>query len=212
MSTGTLQERVLSPLLFKLLTHDRSASVNNNDIIKFTVTTVVGLITSNDESAYREKVELLAAWCLTHKLDLSIKKDQGEGNRFKRTGYQHHLPLIVNGSKVERVHSTQFLEIHLTDKLPASTMFYWSTTESILTYCTASWFSNNTVEERHKLNRTVKTWLPQRTPFMFTLVQSWKTYTSMRTRTTRLLNSFFPTVIRLLNQRMRTAQTGHFCG
>lgn len=118
MSTGTLQRRVLSPLLFTLLTHDCSASVNNNNVIRFTdPSSVVGLITSNDESACREKVELLAAWCSTHNVDLNIKKDQGEGNRFKRTGYQHHLPLIINGSKVERAHSTQFLEIHLTDKL-----------------------------------------------------------------------------------------------
>ncbi|XP_059849380.1 uncharacterized protein LOC132407102 [Hypanus sabinus] len=58
MSTGPPpQGCVLSPLLFTLLTHDCAATHSSNHIIRFADdTTVVGLISNNDESAYREEV------------------------------------------------------------------------------------------------------------------------------------------------------------
>ena len=47
---------MLSPLsLYSLITHDCMAKHNSNTIIKFSdETTVVGLVTNNDETAYRE--------------------------------------------------------------------------------------------------------------------------------------------------------------
>ena len=54
---------MLSPLLYSLFTHNCMARHNSNTIIKFTDdTTVVGLITNNDETAYREEVRDLAGW------------------------------------------------------------------------------------------------------------------------------------------------------
>ena len=48
---------MLSPLLYSLFTPDCMAKHDSNTIIKFAVdTTVVGLITDNDETAYREEV------------------------------------------------------------------------------------------------------------------------------------------------------------
>ena len=47
---------MLSPLLYTLFTPDCMASHDSNAIIKFANdTTVVGLITDNDETAYREE-------------------------------------------------------------------------------------------------------------------------------------------------------------
>jgi hypothetical protein len=55
-NTGAPQGCVLSLLLYSLFTHDCVTMHASNSIIKFADdTTVVGLITNNDETAYREK-------------------------------------------------------------------------------------------------------------------------------------------------------------
>jgi hypothetical protein len=66
---------VLHPLLYSLFTHDYVAKYNSNTIIKFADdTTVVDLITDNDETAYREEVRDLAVWCQDNNLSLNVSK------------------------------------------------------------------------------------------------------------------------------------------
>ena len=48
----------------------------SNSIIKFADdTTVVGLITNNDETAYREEVRALGVWCQENNLTLNVNKE-----------------------------------------------------------------------------------------------------------------------------------------
>ncbi len=75
LSTGAPQGCVLSPLLFTLLTHDCTAKFSSNHIIKFADdTSVVGLISNNDETHYREEVAQLAEWCGANNLSLNVEK------------------------------------------------------------------------------------------------------------------------------------------
>ncbi|KAI5085421.1 gastrula zinc finger protein XlCGF28.1-like [Silurus meridionalis] len=132
---------------------------SSNHSIKFADdTTVVGLISKNDESAYREEER-----------------------------QNDHSPLIIDGSLVELVKNTKFLSVHLVDNLTWSlntssftkkaqqrlyflirlrkaqlppyilTTFYRGTNESILSSCITACFGNCTVSDRKTLQRVVRT-------------------------------------------------------
>ena len=71
---------MLSPLLYSLFTHDCVATHISNSIIKFADdTTVVGLITNNNETAYREEVRALTEWLLENNLSLNVNKRADRG-------------------------------------------------------------------------------------------------------------------------------------
>ncbi len=64
LNTGAPQGCVLSPLLYSLYTHDCAATHSSNIIVKFADDTmVIGLITDNDEMAYRAEVSTLIKTC-----------------------------------------------------------------------------------------------------------------------------------------------------
>ncbi|KAK2901514.1 hypothetical protein Q8A73_011260 [Channa argus] len=120
LSTGAHQGCVLSPLLFTLLTHDCVAMHSSNHIVKFANdTTVVGLNSKNDESAYREEVQRLTAWCGANNVSLNLDKTTEMVVDFSRA-QSDHCPLIIDGSSVEMVKSTKFLGVHLADNLTRS--------------------------------------------------------------------------------------------
>ena len=73
LNTGAPQGCVLSPLLYSLFTH-------SNTIIKFADdTVVVGLITDNNETAYREEVRDLAVRCQDNYLPLNVRNKGDDG-------------------------------------------------------------------------------------------------------------------------------------
>ncbi|KAI4884853.1 hypothetical protein NFI96_009066 [Prochilodus magdalenae] len=160
---------------------------SSNHIIKFADdTTVVGLISKNDESAYREEVQQLTDWCRTNNLSLNVDKTKEMVVDFRRTR-RDHSPLHIDGSTVEIVKSTKFLGVHLAEDLtwslntstitkkaqqrlyflrrlrkahlppPILTTFYRGTIESILSSCITAWFGNCTASDRKSLQRVVRT-------------------------------------------------------
>ncbi len=259
LSTGAPQGCVLSPLLFTLLTHDCTANFSSNHNIKFAdATTVVGLISNNDETHYREEVAQLAVWCGANNLSLNVEKTKEVVVDFRRRNSIDHPPLTIDSSTVEKVSSTKFLGVHITEDLtwttntmslskkaqqrlhflrrlkraslppPILTTFYRGTIESVLTSCITVWYGNCSAADRKTLQRTVNTAakiigapLPSildiflarcssktnsnvKDPThpshsLFQLLPSGRRYRSIRARSARLLNSFFPQAVRALN-------------
>ena len=95
LNTGNPQGCVLSPLLYFLFTHECVAMHASNSIIKFADdTTVVGLITNNDETAYREEVRALGVWCQENILSLNVNKTKELIVDFRKQQREHPLSTL----------------------------------------------------------------------------------------------------------------------
>ncbi len=183
LNTGAPQGCVLSPLLYSLYTHDCAATHSSNVIVKFADdTTVIGLITDNDETAYRAEVSTLTKWCQENHISLNVDKTKELVVDFRRQS-REHTPITIDKTPVERVNSFKFLCVHITEDLTWSThtdavlkkthqrlfflrrlrkfgmspsilrSFYTCTVESILTGCITAWFGNSTAGNRKALQR-----------------------------------------------------------
>ena len=101
---------MLSPLLYSLFTHDCMATHDSNTIIKFADdTTVVGLITNNNETAYREEVRDVAVWCQDNNLSLNVIKTNEMIMDYRKRRAERAV--------VQQVESFKFLGVHITSKL-----------------------------------------------------------------------------------------------
>ena len=72
----------------------------------------LGLITDNDETAYREEVRDLTVWCQDN--NVTKTKEMIVDYRKRRT---EHAPILIDGAVVEQVESFKFLGVHIANKL-----------------------------------------------------------------------------------------------
>ena len=82
---------------------------DSNTIIKVADdTTVVGLITDNNDTAYREEVRDLATWCKDNNLSINVMKTKEMIVEYskKRT---EHAAILIDGAAVEQVERSSSL-------------------------------------------------------------------------------------------------------
>ncbi len=133
------------------------------------------------------EVAQLAEWCGANNLSLNVEKTKEVVLDFRRRNSIYHPPLTIDSSTVERVSSTKFLGVHITEDLtwttntmslskkaqqclhflrrlksaslppPILTTFYRGTIESVLTSCITVWYGNCSAADRKTLQRTVNT-------------------------------------------------------
>jgi hypothetical protein len=116
LNTGVPQGYVLSPHLYSLFTYDCMARHNSNTITFADDTTVVGLITDKDGTAYREEVRDLAGWCQNNNLSLNVTKTKEMIVDYRKMRTEH-TPILIDGAVVEQVESFKFLGVHINNKL-----------------------------------------------------------------------------------------------
>ena len=128
---------MLSPLLYSLFPHACMARHDSNTIIKCAYdTTVVGLITNNDETAYREEVRDLTMWCQDNNLFLNVVKTKEMIVDYRKMRTEH-VPILINAAVVEQIESFKFL--------------------GILTGCITALYGNCSVSHHKALQRAVHT-------------------------------------------------------
>ena len=176
LNTGAPLGCILSPNLYSLFTHDCMARHDSNPIIKFADdTTMVGLITNNDETTYREEVR-----DQDNNLSLNVIKTKEMIVDYRKRSTEH-APILIDGAVVEHVESFKFLGVHIPIKLTWSKhtktvvkraqqnlfpvrrlkrfgmgpqilkRFYSCTIESILTGCITAWHGNCSVSDHKAL-------------------------------------------------------------
>ena len=77
---------------------------------------MLGLITNNDERAYRSEIEDLALWCHNNNLSLNINKTKEIIVDFRKSKHTH-TPIHINGSSVDIVNNFKFLGLQITHTL-----------------------------------------------------------------------------------------------
>ena len=149
-------------------------------------TTVEGVISNGDETAYRQEVDRLVSWCSENSLELNTTKTNEMIVDFRRNATPID-PLVIDGQAIKLVDSFKFLGSLISSDLSWDTntnsiikcaqqrlyflrqlkkfglsreilkQFYRSVVESVLTFSITVWYGSASQQQRASLDRIVHT-------------------------------------------------------
>ena len=93
-------------------------------------TTVVGLISSNDETATISEVLSLVDWCNANNVELNVSKTKELVVDFHRS-CGDHLRLVINNTEIQQVGSYKFLGFHWYSQESTPETFIFKTPEKM---------------------------------------------------------------------------------
>ncbi|KAI3354714.1 hypothetical protein L3Q82_019205, partial [Scortum barcoo] len=202
----------MSPFLYSLLTHDCRPADSSNTIIKFADdTTVIGLIKDSDEACLQGGAS--SSWESTSPRDLtwttgcSKLVKEGSPAPFLPEDSEEEPPVLRHPGELLPLHHRKHPDqLHHsqsgTGAAPLQTgRRCRGLVKAAQRIAGAPLPSIEDIYRKRCLKRAGKIIKDSSHPAhrLFTLLPSGKRYRSARTKTTRFLNSFFPTAVRLLN-------------
>ncbi|KAI3355088.1 hypothetical protein L3Q82_017870, partial [Scortum barcoo] len=153
---------VLSPLLYSLFTHDCVATHSSNTIIKFADdTTVIGLITGDNETAYlqrggrRQREEHAPSPSTGLRWRESAASGSSGVHISEDLTWTHYTDFVTNSVRQQLFFLHKLQRLKMDSRILCS--FYRCTIERILTSgCITTWYSSCTALNCKALQRVVK--------------------------------------------------------
>ena len=186
INTGAPQGCVLSAFLFTIYTTDCTSSSKQVVILKYADDTVIiGLLSNNDETSYRQEVMKFCKWCDDNYLNLNVSKTKEMLVDFRKIK-SVISPLSIKDENVEIVSNYKYLgniidnqltgidnvkmlikkankKLYFLRKLKTLkvsntvlSMFYRCMIQSTITFCLPSWYNLCNASDKKKLGRIVK--------------------------------------------------------
>ena len=186
INTGAPQGCVLSAFLFTIYTTDCTSSSKQVVILKYADDTVIiGLLSNNDETSYRQEVMKFCKWCDDNYLNLNVSKTKEMLVDFRKIK-SVISPLNIKDENVEIVSNYKYLgniidnqltgidnvkmlikkankKLYFLRKLKTLkvsntvlSMFYRCMIQSTITFCLPSWYNLCNASDKKKLGRIVK--------------------------------------------------------
>ena len=185
LNVGAPQGCVLSPILFTLLTSDSPVSPSCHTVKYADDTCIVGLISDNEETMYRECVDNFVEWCQQTSLILNARKTKEMIFDFRIVGRGDHDSISIGGEVIDQVPEYKYLGTVIDDRLnwdgntsklqskgnqrmyflrklksfnvrsQTLALFYQSVIQSVICFSSVAWFCGLTEKNKSKLTRVV---------------------------------------------------------